>query len=90
MLNYAILFLVIAIAARLITAGFKTDLPVLAVENASCEDERRVLATIAELAAHPERLGLKSPAVLIFGEVAGLPAAGVIEDILAAEELKRA
>ena len=26
----------------------------------------------------------------IFGEVAGLPAAGVIEDILAAEELKRA
>jgi hypothetical protein len=28
--------------------------------------------------------------VLIFGEVAGLPAAGVIEDILAAEELKRA
>jgi hypothetical protein len=28
--------------------------------------------------------------VLIFGEVAGLPASGVIEDILAAEELKRA
>ena len=72
------------IAAKLIEAGFKPDLPVLAVENASREDERRVLATIAELAAHPERLGLKSPAVLIFGEVAGLPAAGVIEDILAA------
>jgi len=78
------------IAAKLIAAGFRTDLPVLAVENASRDDERRVLATIAELAAHPERLGLESPAVLIFGEVAGLPAAGVIEDILAAEELKRA
>jgi len=78
------------IAKKLLEAGFKPDLPVLAVENASREDERRVLATIAGLAANPERLGLKSPAVLIFGEVAGLPASGVIEDILAAEELKRA
>ena len=60
----------------------------LAVENASRDDERRVLATIAELAAHPERLGLKSPAVLIFGEVAGLPGHGVIEDILSLEEVK--
>ena len=38
----------------------------------------------------PERLGLKSPAVLIFGEVAGLPAHGVIEDILSMEEVKYA
>jgi uroporphyrin-III C-methyltransferase/precorrin-2 dehydrogenase/sirohydrochlorin ferrochelatase len=77
-----------AIATKLIEAGFKPDLPVLAVENASRDDERRVLATVAELAAHPERLGLKSPAVLIFGEVAGLPADGVIEDILSLEEVK--
>jgi len=55
---------------------------VLAVENASREDERRVAATISDLAAHPERLGLKSPAILIFGEVAGLPAHGIVEDIL--------
>jgi uroporphyrin-III C-methyltransferase/precorrin-2 dehydrogenase/sirohydrochlorin ferrochelatase len=79
-----------AIAGKLIEAGFSPDLPVLAVENASRDDERRVLATIAELAANPARLGLKSPAVLIFGEVAGLPAAGIVEDILALEELKRA
>jgi uroporphyrin-III C-methyltransferase/precorrin-2 dehydrogenase/sirohydrochlorin ferrochelatase len=77
-----------AIATKLIAAGFKPDLPVLAVENASRDDERRVLATVAELAAHPERLGLNSPAVLIFGEVAGLPAHGVIEDILSMEEVK--
>jgi uroporphyrin-III C-methyltransferase / precorrin-2 dehydrogenase / sirohydrochlorin ferrochelatase len=77
------------IAKKLIEAGFKPELPVLAVENASRDDERRVLATIAELAAHPERLGLKSPAVLIFGEVAGLPAAGIVEDILALEEVAR-
>jgi uroporphyrin-III C-methyltransferase/precorrin-2 dehydrogenase/sirohydrochlorin ferrochelatase len=79
-----------AIAKTLLEAGFAPSLPVLAVENASREDERRVAATIADLAVHPERLGLKSPAILIFGEVAGLPAHGIVEDILAAEELKRA
>jgi uroporphyrin-III C-methyltransferase/precorrin-2 dehydrogenase/sirohydrochlorin ferrochelatase len=79
-----------AIAKKLLEAGFAPELPVLAVENASREDERRVAATIADLASHPERLGLKSPAVLIFGEVAGLPAYGIVEDILALEELKRA
>jgi len=78
------------IAKRLLDAGFKPDLPVIAVENASRDEERRVAATIADLAAHPERLGLKSPAVLIFGEVAGLPAHGVIEDILSMEEVKYA
>jgi uroporphyrin-III C-methyltransferase/precorrin-2 dehydrogenase/sirohydrochlorin ferrochelatase len=77
------------IAGKLLEAGFRPDLPVLAVENATRENERRVLATIADLAAHPERLGLKSPAVLIFGEVAGLPASGIVEDILAAEEVAR-
>ncbi len=79
-----------AIAKRLLQAGFAPTLPVLAVENASREEERRVGATLADLASHPERLGLKSPAVLIFGEVAGLPAHGIVEDILALEELKRA
>ncbi len=78
------------VAKKLLDAGFAPSLPVIAVENASREDERRVGATIADLAAHPERLGLKSPAILIFGEVAGLPAHGLIEDILASEELKRA
>jgi uroporphyrin-III C-methyltransferase/precorrin-2 dehydrogenase/sirohydrochlorin ferrochelatase len=78
-----------AIAKKLLEAGFSPSLPVIAVENASRDDERRVLATIADLATNPERLGLKSPAVLIFGEVAGLQAHGIVEDILALEEVKR-
>src|SRR6478752_9695118 len=78
-----------AIAKKLLEAGFSPSLPVIAVENASREDERRVAATIADLAANPERLNLKSPAILIFGEVAGLPAHGMVEDILALEELAR-
>ena len=77
------------IAKRLIEAGFRPELPVIAVENASRDDERRVRATVAELADNPARLGLKSPAVLIFGEVAGLPASGIVETILSLEEVKR-
>jgi len=78
------------IAQRLLDAGFRPGLPVIAVENASRASERRVATTIAVLAARPESLNLKSPAVLIFGEVAGLPASGVVEDILASEEVKHA
>ena len=78
------------IASRLLAAGWKPECPVIAVENASRDTERRVATTLAELAATPERLELKSPAVLIFGEVAGLPAAGLVEDVLSLTELRRA
>jgi siroheme synthase len=78
------------VATRLLDAGWKPSCPVIAVENASRNNERRVVTTIAELAASPERLELKSPAVLIFGEVAGLPAAGFVEDVLLSSELSRA
>jgi siroheme synthase len=78
------------IASRLLDAGWKPACPVIAVENASRDNERRVATTIAELAAAPERLELKSPAILIFGEVAGLPAAGLVEDVLSLAEVRRA
>ena len=78
------------IAQRLLDAGFRDGLPVMAVENASRPDERRVATTISALANDAESLGLNSPAVLIFGEVAGLPAAGAVETILAHEEVVRA
>ena len=78
------------IAGRLLDAGWKPETPVVAVENASRDNERRVATTIAELAADPSRLGLTSPAVLIFGAVAGLPAAGIVEDVLSLPEMRRA
>ena len=62
----------------------------MAVENASRDNERRVATTLAKLAADPERLSLKSPAILIFGEVAGLPAVGLVEDVLSLTEVRRA
>lgn len=78
------------IAKRLLGAGWTPSCPVIAVENASRDDERRMATTIAELAVNPARLGLKSPAVLIFGQVAGLAAAGVVEDVLSLPEVRRA
>jgi len=78
------------LASRLIAAGWKPACPVIAVENASRENERRVATTLAELAADPERLQLNRPAILIFGEVAGLPAAGLVEDVLSSREVRRA
>lgn len=77
------------IARRLLDAGFRAGLPVIAVENASRKDERRVATNISAFAANPESLRLSSPAVLIFGEVAGLPTSGVVEDVLAHEEVAR-
>ena len=77
------------IAGRLHEAGWKPDCPVIAVENASRDDERRVATTLADLASHPERVQLKSPAVLIFGAVAGLPAAGVVDEVLSLTEVRR-
>jgi siroheme synthase len=78
------------IAARLLDAGWSADTPVIAVENATRDNERRVATTVAELADDPTRLGLSSPAILIFGEVAGLPAHGVVEDVLSLAEVRRA
>jgi len=78
------------IATRLLDVGWNPSCPVIAVENASRETERRVATTVAELAASPERLELKSPAILIFGEVAGLPASGFVEDVLSLTELSHA
>ena len=78
------------IARKLIEAGFKPDLPVLAVENASRDDERRVAATVAELAAHPDGSGSRARPCSFSARSPACPHFGMIEDILALEELKRA
>jgi siroheme synthase len=78
------------IAHRLLDAGWAAETPVIAVENASRADERRIAFTLAALVAEPERLGLQSPAVLIFGDVAGLADASLVEDVLSLEEVRRA
>jgi uroporphyrin-III C-methyltransferase len=58
------------IAERLIGAGRNASTPVLVVENASLEDERRILSTLGGLGVAVE--GLDGPAILIVGEVAAM------------------
>jgi uroporphyrin-III C-methyltransferase len=59
-----------AIAARLIEAGRQGSTPVVVVEGASLEGERRIKTTLAQL---PEAVAnLEGPAILIIGEVAAL------------------
>lgn len=78
------------VAEQLLAAGWAPHTPVLAVENASRDDERRVRADLAQLAADPASLGLESPAVLFFGEVAGLAVSGTVDEVLARSELRLA
>jgi uroporphyrin-III C-methyltransferase len=72
-----------ALAKMLLAAGWSPATPVIAVEHASHASERRVATTLDVLADTPERLGLKSAAVLIVGEVASLDAAGAVTHIAA-------
>jgi uroporphyrin-III C-methyltransferase len=63
-----------AVAARLIEAGRAPSTPVLAVQNASLPDERRLLTTLIDLPGAV--LGLDGPALLLIGEVAALADVG--------------
>ena len=59
-----------SLAGRLIQAGRAASTPVLVVENASREDERRVLTNLGQLPT--ATAGLDGPALLVIGEVAAL------------------
>ncbi len=72
-----------ALAQMLLAAGWSPATPVMAVEQASHTTERRVATTLDVLADAPERLELKTAAVLIVGEVASLDAAGAVTRIAA-------
>lgn len=70
-----------ALAEKLIASGLAPTMPVLAIERASQAGERRAAATLRQLVHNPACLGLGSPALLIIGEVASLPAAGHVTHV---------
>ncbi len=78
------------LAAKLLDAGWSSATPVMAVERATHADERRVRATLGVLASGPDSLGLKAPAVLLVGEVAGLAAQGAVDEPALSQILERA
>ena len=72
-----------ALGSELLDKGWSAATPVIVVERATHESERRVQTTLDVLASSPSRLALKGPALLICGEVAGLAPAGLVEQVWA-------
>jgi uroporphyrin-III C-methyltransferase len=60
------------IATRLIEHGLPADTPVLAVASATQKNERRLTATLGDIAASAAEAGLKSPVTFLIGKVVGL------------------
>ena len=73
-----------ALAASLLAAGWSPATPVIAIENVSRANERRVALTLDALETGATHLGLTGPTLLMVGEVASLPAAGTVERAAAA------
>ncbi len=59
------------LCAKLIAHGLPAGLPAALVENGTLPEQREVRATLATLPAAVDALGLRGPALLIIGEVAG-------------------
>lgn len=76
-----------ALARALIAAGWSRATPVIAVENASHDNERRVATSLDVIAEDPGQMGLRGPSILIIGEIAGLTPAGAVEQVAAAFNL---
>jgi len=55
---------------QLLAADMPTDTPVAMIERASLPDQRETRSTLGRLAAEAREFGLRSPAVLVIGEVA--------------------
>jgi uroporphyrin-III C-methyltransferase/precorrin-2 dehydrogenase/sirohydrochlorin ferrochelatase len=66
-----------AIAEKLIEAGRAPQTPVAVIENGTRENEVRAYGMLEELSQLIETHGIKGPALLIIGEVAGLRAGPV-------------
>jgi uroporphyrin-III C-methyltransferase/precorrin-2 dehydrogenase/sirohydrochlorin ferrochelatase len=69
-------------AEKLLENGWKASTPVLLVEKASQQGERRIALDLNALkSAEKKTFRLSGPALLLCGEVAGLPLAGDVERI---------
>lgn len=60
------------IRSQLLAAGMPERMPVAMIENASLRHQRECRSTLAQMHEAAQAFGLKSPAVLVIGEVAAL------------------
>lgn len=60
-----------AVREGLLAGGMAADMPVAMIENASLPYQRECRSTLAQMQADADDFQLKSPAILVIGEVAG-------------------
>ena len=72
------------ISEKLIAAGRSANTPVAVIENGTRANEIRVFGQLAELSSMIENAGIKGPALLVIGEVAGIPVEALAEIALEA------
>jgi uroporphyrin-III C-methyltransferase/precorrin-2 dehydrogenase/sirohydrochlorin ferrochelatase len=63
-----------AIAARLQAQGRSATTPVAIVERATSPDQRVTVATLSTISSVAREAGVQNPAVIVVGEVVGIPA----------------
>jgi uroporphyrinogen III methyltransferase / synthase len=73
-----------ALSRRLVAEGRNPSTPAMAIASGTLPNQETVSAPLADLPERVARAGLRSPAVIVIGDVAGFPS------ILAAQELARA
>lgn len=76
------------IVASLRAAGLSAQTPAAMVQRASLPDERHVLSTLGHIEQAAQSAGIGAPAVLVVGDVAGLP--GQLRATLASAPVRRA
>lgn len=57
------------ISQQLRDAGIRADLPVAMIGNATLPDQYQIISTLANMEDDAKRAALKSPAILVFGDV---------------------
>jgi siroheme synthase len=70
-----------ALARRLIAEGRDPATPAIAIASGTLPTQQSVSASLAELPDEVTRAGLRSPAVIVIGDVAAFPASLVAEEL---------
>ncbi len=76
-------------SSQLLAAGMAPDTPVAMIERASLPGQRLCPSTLAGMAGDAQAFGLRSPAVLVIGEVAACRVFGLLDDKADADPLPR-
>ncbi|MBF7729624.1 uroporphyrinogen-III C-methyltransferase [Pseudomonas sp. N040] len=63
----------------LLAGGMRADMPVALIENASLPQQRTCCSQLQDMQQAARDFQLKSPAILLIGEVAGRPASAAVE-----------